>query len=155
MLRQIMVVPNYTYLKMKMLGPRGIITVVGNLQDAYQCDRLAIKMLFVILILMNVNSTTRSCEARTRGLQDRHRCVRSTSYSQRSTKIYCKVFSPKFDELKLGYGFVVRHAFCPARPSSYSSPVTLAPAVAPSHSRGRARASPELCSHGRGAPAKP
>jgi hypothetical protein len=34
-----MVVPNYTYLKLKMPGPRGVITVSKNLQSAYQCER--------------------------------------------------------------------------------------------------------------------
>jgi hypothetical protein len=34
-----MVVPNYTYLKLKMLGPRGVITVLENFQSTYQCER--------------------------------------------------------------------------------------------------------------------
>jgi hypothetical protein len=29
-----MPIPNYTYLKLKMLGPHGIITIEGNLQLA-------------------------------------------------------------------------------------------------------------------------
>ena len=33
-----MAVPNYTYLKLKMLGPNGIITVSTTSQHAYQCD---------------------------------------------------------------------------------------------------------------------
>ena len=33
-----MVVPNYTYLKLKMPGPNGIITVSTTSQHAYQCD---------------------------------------------------------------------------------------------------------------------
>ena len=31
-------VPNYTYLKLKMSGPNGIITVSTTSQHAYQCD---------------------------------------------------------------------------------------------------------------------
>jgi hypothetical protein len=27
--------PNYTYLKLKMLGPKGVITVEGNFEQAY------------------------------------------------------------------------------------------------------------------------
>jgi hypothetical protein len=38
-----MVVPHYAYLNMKMLGPKGIITISGDLQNAYQCDLLAIE----------------------------------------------------------------------------------------------------------------
>ena len=33
-----MAVPNYIYLKLKMPGPKGVITVGVNYQHAYQCD---------------------------------------------------------------------------------------------------------------------
>ena len=33
-----MAVPNYTYLKLKMPGPKGVITVGASFQHAYQCD---------------------------------------------------------------------------------------------------------------------
>jgi hypothetical protein len=33
-----MVVPNYTYLKLKILSPKGIITVGPMYQHAYECD---------------------------------------------------------------------------------------------------------------------
>ena len=33
-----MAVPNYTYLKMKMLGPNGVITVGTSFQCAYECE---------------------------------------------------------------------------------------------------------------------
>ena len=33
-----MAVPNYTYLKMKMLGPKGVITVGPSFEHAYECD---------------------------------------------------------------------------------------------------------------------
>jgi hypothetical protein len=33
-----MVVPNYTYLKLKMLGPNGIITVGSTFSHAFMCD---------------------------------------------------------------------------------------------------------------------
>ena len=32
-----MAVPNYTYLKLKMLGPRGVITVDTSFRRAYEC----------------------------------------------------------------------------------------------------------------------
>ena len=33
-----MAVPNYTYLKLKMLGPGGVITVSTSFQRAYECE---------------------------------------------------------------------------------------------------------------------
>jgi hypothetical protein len=33
-----MVVPNYTYLKLKMSGPKGVITVGPSYEHAYECD---------------------------------------------------------------------------------------------------------------------
>ena len=33
-----MAVPNYTYLKLKMLGPHGVITVSNSFQRAYECE---------------------------------------------------------------------------------------------------------------------
>jgi hypothetical protein len=33
-----MVVPNYTYLKMKMPGPNGVITIGSAYKHAYECD---------------------------------------------------------------------------------------------------------------------
>ena len=33
-----MAIPNYTYLKLKMPGPRGIITVGSSFEHAYECD---------------------------------------------------------------------------------------------------------------------
>ena len=33
-----MAIPNYTYLKLKMPGPHGVITVGTSLQRAYECE---------------------------------------------------------------------------------------------------------------------
>jgi hypothetical protein len=38
-----MAVPNYTYLKMKMSGPKGIITVGSSIEHAFDCDVECIK----------------------------------------------------------------------------------------------------------------
>ena len=35
---KLMVIPNYTYLKLKMLGPNGVITVGSTFLHAYTCD---------------------------------------------------------------------------------------------------------------------
>jgi hypothetical protein len=34
-----MAIPNYTYLKIKMPGPHGIITIGGDLQQAHLCKQ--------------------------------------------------------------------------------------------------------------------
>jgi hypothetical protein len=34
-----MIVPNYTYLKLKMLGPKGVITVEDSFEQAYYCEQ--------------------------------------------------------------------------------------------------------------------
>ena len=33
-----MAIPNYTYLKLKMPGPKGVITVSSSYEHAYDCD---------------------------------------------------------------------------------------------------------------------
>ena len=33
-----MAIPNYTYLKLKMPGPKGIITIGSSFEYAYECD---------------------------------------------------------------------------------------------------------------------
>ena len=38
MLRQIQGDPNYTYLKLKMPGPNGVITMGSTFSHAYTCD---------------------------------------------------------------------------------------------------------------------
>jgi hypothetical protein len=38
-----MAMPHYVYLKMKMSGPNGVITISRDLQNTYQCDLLTIE----------------------------------------------------------------------------------------------------------------
>ena len=38
MLREVHGVPNYTYLKLKMPGPSGVITIGTSFQHAYECE---------------------------------------------------------------------------------------------------------------------
>ena len=44
-----MAVPNYTYLKLKMLGPNGVITVKSTYEHAYDCDVKCIEYAEVIM----------------------------------------------------------------------------------------------------------
>jgi hypothetical protein len=46
-----MAIPSYTYFKLKMAGPRNVITITGNFQDAYECERLAMEQAQQDLIL--------------------------------------------------------------------------------------------------------
>ena len=44
-----MVIPNYTYLKLKMLGPNGVITVGSTFSHAYTCDREHYKLATTVI----------------------------------------------------------------------------------------------------------
>ena len=33
-----MAIPNYTYLKLKMPGPKGVVTIGSSFEHAYECD---------------------------------------------------------------------------------------------------------------------
>ncbi|XP_066373436.1 uncharacterized protein [Miscanthus floridulus] len=49
MLRQVHGDPNYTYLKLKMSGPNGVITVGSTFSHAYVCDREHYKLTTAII----------------------------------------------------------------------------------------------------------
>ena len=59
MLRQVMAVPNYTYLKLKMLGPNGFITVESTYEHAYDYDVECIEYAEAIMeaeaLIVNLN----------------------------------------------------------------------------------------------------
>ena len=44
-----MAIPNYTYLKLKMLRPNGIITVGSTFSHAYTCDREHYKLATAVI----------------------------------------------------------------------------------------------------------
>ena len=44
-----MAIPNYTYLKLKMLGPNGVITVSSAFSHAVTCDREHIKLATMVV----------------------------------------------------------------------------------------------------------
>ncbi|XP_066354693.1 uncharacterized protein [Miscanthus floridulus] len=44
-----MAIPNYTYLKLKMSGPNGIITVSSAFSHAFTCDREHFELAIVIV----------------------------------------------------------------------------------------------------------
>jgi hypothetical protein len=45
-----MAVPNYTYLKLKMPGPKGVITVEGSFEQAYYCEQDCIAQAAALII---------------------------------------------------------------------------------------------------------
>jgi hypothetical protein len=63
-----MAVPHNAYLKMKMAGPISIIMIAGDLQNAYQCDLLAIENAVRNLDWRSMSWAMSSCKGRTRGL---------------------------------------------------------------------------------------
>ena len=46
-----MAIASYAYLKLKMPGPYGVITIVSSFQDACECERLAVEQSQQDLIL--------------------------------------------------------------------------------------------------------
>ncbi|XP_066333350.1 uncharacterized protein [Miscanthus floridulus] len=44
-----MAIPNYTYLKLKMLGPNGVITVSSAFSHAFMCDREHYELTTVVI----------------------------------------------------------------------------------------------------------
>jgi hypothetical protein len=46
-----MAVPNYTYLKMKMPGPNGVITMGSSIEHAFDCDEDPSNEAYVLSIL--------------------------------------------------------------------------------------------------------
>jgi hypothetical protein len=50
-----MAVPNYTYLKLKMLGPKGIITIGPSYEHAYECDVECVEHREVVLESANLS----------------------------------------------------------------------------------------------------
>ena len=43
-LAKFMVIPNYTYLVLKMPGPNGVLSLKGDLQKSYECDNAAVAL---------------------------------------------------------------------------------------------------------------
>jgi hypothetical protein len=49
-----MAVPNYTYLKMKMLGPKGVITVGSSIEHAFDCDVECVEHAEALVLVTNL-----------------------------------------------------------------------------------------------------
>ena len=54
-----MAIPNYTYLKLKMPGPKGVITVEGSFKQAYYCEQDYITQAAALSIPYDPNGSDR------------------------------------------------------------------------------------------------
>ena len=70
---QFMAVPNYTYLKLKMLGPNDIITVGSTFSHAFTCDREHYELATTVI---NTSEPPRHVESLTPAVLD---CNKPTS----------------------------------------------------------------------------
>ena len=53
MLTKLMAVPHYAYLVLKMPGPSGVITLRGDHQKAYQCDRESCDLADTVIVSLD------------------------------------------------------------------------------------------------------
>jgi hypothetical protein len=59
-----MAVTNYTYLKMKMSGPKGVITVASSIEHAFDCDvECALVANMEKLVNEDLNSATKHADS--------------------------------------------------------------------------------------------
>ena len=59
-----MVVPNYTYLNLKMLGPNGVITVSSAFSHAFTCDREHFELTTAVINSSKLPWLRESCRCR-------------------------------------------------------------------------------------------
>ena len=68
-----MAIPNYTYLKLKMLGPNGVITISSAFSHAFMCDREHYEL---VTMVVNSSELPRLGESSTPAVPD---CNKPTS----------------------------------------------------------------------------
>ena len=59
-----MVIPNYTYLKLKMLGPNDVITVGSAFSHAFTCDREHFELTTAVINSSKLPWLGESCRCR-------------------------------------------------------------------------------------------
>ncbi|XP_066341779.1 uncharacterized protein [Miscanthus floridulus] len=69
-----MAIPNYTYLKLKMLGPHRVITISTSFQRAYECEVESCKLASATLASEELTAIGKDI---TKGAPDAKRVVRS------------------------------------------------------------------------------
>ena len=68
-----MAVPNYTYMKLKMLGPNGVITLGSTFSHAFTCDREHFELAAVVINKPTSSMTFRPHEENQGGGNRPHR----------------------------------------------------------------------------------
>ena len=77
MLRQVHGSPNYTYLKLKMSGPNGVITMGSTISHAYTCDREHYELATAVI---NSSKLPRLGELSTPAVPDCNKPTSSTAF---------------------------------------------------------------------------
>ena len=72
-----MAIPNYTYLKLKMSGPNGVITVGSTFSHAYTCDREHYELATAVINLVEL---PRLRESSTLAIPDSNKPTSSTAF---------------------------------------------------------------------------
>ena len=98
-----MAIPNYTYLKLKMPGPNGIITVGSTFLHAYTCDHKHYKLATAVI---NSSELPRLRELLTPAVPDYNKPTSSTA------------FRPLKETKAVGIDPLTLPRWCGSRPSS-------------------------------------
>ena len=72
-----MAIPNYTYLKLKMLGPNDVITVSSAFSHAFTCDREHYELATAVV---NLSELPRLGESSTPAVPDCNKLTSSTTF---------------------------------------------------------------------------
>jgi len=74
---KLMAIPNYTYLKLKMLGPNSIITMSSAFSHAFMCDREHYELAIVVV---NSSELLQLRESSTPAIPDYNKPTSSTAF---------------------------------------------------------------------------
>ena len=93
-----MVVPNYTYLKLKMPGPHGVITVGTSFQRAYECEVECCGHATTIV----ASGELTALKEVTKGAPDAKKSTRSFKSAEGSKEVLIDPSSPKGKMVRIG-----------------------------------------------------
>ncbi|XP_066358289.1 uncharacterized protein [Miscanthus floridulus] len=94
-----MAVPNYTYLKLKMLGPSGVITVGTSFQHAYECE---VECCDHAMIIVASGELTTIRKEVTKEAPDPKRSTGSFEPTKGSKKVLIDLGSPEGKVVRIG-----------------------------------------------------
>ena len=79
-LAKFMAVPHYAYLKMKMPGPKGIITVSGDYRRSIECARASSKLAEALVIAEELEEIKRKVDFAKQNLEQAQRTGSESSF---------------------------------------------------------------------------